>query len=130
MSKPPEIVLCEGANDEVSPTIVSYICDLETGLISANDKRVQASSELPSIKSISYDSAGKVVSDTANESSIPGDRYKFVSREWNSETALQYNRATRCDDRKGRWMSQDPREFAGDDANLYRYVHHPKTEGQ
>ena len=130
MSKPPEVVLCEVANDDPTPTIVTYLYDLETGLITAADKSVQPTSESASIESISYDSAGNLVTDGANEPSIPGDRYKFVSREWNSETALQYNRATRFDNRKGRWTSQDPRGCAAGDANLYPYIGQPKPEGQ
>jgi RHS repeat-associated protein len=130
MNKPPEVVLCEVANDDALPNIATYYCDLEAGLIGTNEERAQSASELASIESISYDSAGNLVSGAENESSIAGERYQFVSREWNADRALQYNRMTRCDNRKGRWTSQDPLAFAGDDANLYRYVHQAKSEGQ
>jgi RHS repeat-associated protein len=93
---------------------------LETGLISPANKSVPPTSGLASIESISYDSAGNLVTANANEPSIPGDRYKFVSREWNGETALQYNRTRLYDPNRGQWATQDPKAFATDDASLHR----------
>jgi hypothetical protein len=94
MTKAPEVVLCDVTNDDTSPTIITYVYDLETRLISAADKSVPPTGESTLIESISYDSAGNLVTSGKNEPSVAGDRYKFVSREWNSETALQYNRTT------------------------------------
>jgi hypothetical protein len=86
MSKPPEVVLCEVANDDTPPKIVTCLYHLEARPIGAADKGVQPTSESASLESITYDSAGNLVSDGASEPSIPGDRYKFVSREWNKRS--------------------------------------------
>jgi hypothetical protein len=55
MSKPPEVV--EVAGDDTLLTIVTYLYDLETWLISAYDKSVPPSRESASIEPIFYDSA-------------------------------------------------------------------------
>ena len=50
-----------------------------------------------------------------------GDRYKFTGREFDSVTG-QYNyRARVYDAAIGRFTSQDPTGFGGEDMNLYRY---------
>jgi RHS repeat-associated protein len=51
-----------------------------------------------------------------------GDRVKFTAREYDPDTGLLYNRARWYDSRVGRWLSEDPSQFSGGDANLYRYV--------
>jgi RHS repeat-associated protein len=51
-----------------------------------------------------------------------GDRYKWTGREYDYDTALQYNRGRYFIPAAGRWMSQDPMGFSAGDANLYRYV--------
>jgi RHS repeat-associated protein len=61
-----------------------------------------------------------------------GDRYKYAGREfdiyWNGSaqvvgpTNLVYNRARFLDVTTTRWISQDPKEFAAGDPNLYRDV--------
>lgn len=55
-------------------------------------------------------------------SPIPGDRFAFTGREWNSTVGLQFNRARYLDSTTGRWSQQDPIHFAARDPNLYRYV--------
>jgi hypothetical protein len=106
MSKPPEVVLCEVAKDHKPPIIVTYFYDLEAKPIGADDKSAQPTSELASIESLSYDSASNLVTEGTNEPSIPGDHFKFVTREWNSETALQYNRHNAL--RRPQWSLDEP----------------------
>jgi RHS repeat-associated protein len=69
--------------------------------------------------SIDYDSFGEILGQT-NPSA--GDRFTFAGREFDSETDLYYNRARYYDANLGRFISQDPIGFAGQDSNLYRYV--------
>jgi RHS repeat-associated protein len=63
------------------------------------------------------DSYGNSPSDSGT-----GDRFKFTGREYDSETGLYYYRARYYDPAIGRFISQDPINFSGRDANLYRYV--------
>ncbi|GAA6623079.1 putative Ig domain-containing protein [Scytonema sp. NUACC26] len=71
------------------------------------------------VNSIDYDSFGKILSQT---NSSAGDRFAFTGREFDSETGLYYNRARYYDANLGRFISQDPIGFGGEDSNLYRYV--------
>ncbi len=58
-----------------------------------------------------------------NEGTVVGSLpILFVSREFDFETGLYYNRARYLDPTTGRWTTQDPLGFAAGDANLYRYV--------
>lgn len=66
-----------------------------------------------------YDSFGQVISQT---NSAVNSRYLFTGREFDSETGLYYYRARYYDQTTGRFLSQDPIGFAGEDTNLYRYV--------
>src|SRR5207244_558835 len=68
---------------------------------------------------IDYDGFGNITNETSPSN---GDRYKWTGREFDSETALQYNRARYLSSSSGAWTSQDPMSFAGGDCNLYRYV--------
>ena len=49
-------------------------------------------------------------------------RYGFTGREKDSDTNLIYHRARWYDAEQGRFISQDPIGFAGDNTNLYSYV--------
>ncbi len=71
------------------------------------------------VNTITYESYGKISSETAPAN---GDRFKYTSREWDSEIGLQYNRARYYNPGVGRWISEDPIGFKGGDNNLYRYV--------
>jgi RHS repeat-associated protein len=71
------------------------------------------------IDRIVYDSYGNIESES---NPAAGDRFKFTAREWNGEIGLQSNRARYYDPAAGRWISQDPIGFAGEDTDLYRYV--------
>jgi RHS repeat-associated protein len=78
------------------------------------------------IDTITYDGFGNI--NTESQSSN-GGRFKWTSREADTETGLQFNRARYYDPRTGRWTSQDPMTFAAGDANLYRYVYNdPSNE--
>jgi RHS repeat-associated protein len=76
------------------------------------------------VDQLSYDSYGNILSET---SSTNGDRFKYTSREWDSEIGLQFNRARYYDPRAGRWISQDPISFDSRDPDLYRYVKNAPT---
>ncbi|AFY47866.1 RHS repeat-associated core domain protein [Nostoc sp. PCC 7524] len=71
------------------------------------------------INSIDYNSFGQILAQT-NPSA--GDRFTFTGREYDEEIALYYYRARYYDANLGRFISQDPIGFAGQDVNLYRYV--------
>jgi len=69
---------------------------------------------------IEYDSFGIV---TAESNPAVGMLFGFTGRERDTETGLQYNRARYYDPSVGRFISQDPSGFRGNDANLYRYAY-------
>lgn len=63
-----------------------------------------------------YDAFGNVTN-----ASFP-TRYQFTGREYDPLARLQYSRARFYDPKLGRFISEDPIEFAGGDVNLYGYV--------
>jgi RHS repeat-associated protein len=64
-----------------------------------------------------YDSYGNVTSGDTSKT-----RYLFTSREFDTATNLQYNRARWYDAAVGRWVSEDPLRFEAGDGNHNRYV--------
>ena len=66
--------------------------------------------------STNYDSFGN-----ATNTSFPS-RYQYTGREFDSFTGLYYYRARWYDANLGRFISEDPIGFAGDDVNLYGYT--------
>src|SRR5262249_25637817 len=48
--------------------------------------------------------------------------YAFTGREWDTETGLYYYRARYYDAKIGRFVSEDPLGFGGDQVNLFSYV--------
>jgi RHS repeat-associated protein len=76
------------------------------------------------LDTLTYDSYGQMLSES---NSSNGDRFKYTSREWDSEIGQQYNRARYYDPAVGRWTSADPSGLiAGLD--LYAYVHNAPNE--
>lgn len=71
------------------------------------------------INELDYSSFGQILNQT---NPIDGSRLTFTGREYDAETGLYYYRARYYDPDLGRFISQDPLGFAGQDANLYRYV--------
>jgi RHS repeat-associated protein len=67
---------------------------------------------------VTYDSYGKVLSDSAGG----GDRFKFTGREYDAGTGLYDYRARSYDPATGRFTTRDPIGFAAGDPNLQRYV--------
>jgi RHS repeat-associated protein len=68
---------------------------------------------------IVYDSYGQVVSQSNPSVDV---RYGYTGRDLDPESGLNYYRARYYDAATGRFISEDPIGFGGDDANLYRYV--------
>jgi RHS repeat-associated protein len=79
------------------------------------------------IKHITYDAFGNVTSDSA-----PGidSLFLFTARPYDPDTGLQNNLNRWYDARAGRWVSEDPLEFFGLDANLNRYVRNSPADGR
>jgi RHS repeat-associated protein len=65
-----------------------------------------------------YDSHGKLTASTGSTV----NPFRYAGREFDSETGLYYYRNRYYDSSIGRFLSEDPLEFEGGDANLYRYV--------
>lgn len=55
------------------------------------------------------------------------DSIGYTGREWDFETGLYYYRARYYDPSIGRFISEDPIGFSGEDTNLYRYVENSPT---
>ena len=66
-----------------------------------------------------YDAFGRV---TSESNPTIDSLFLFTGRPFDSDTQLQNNLNRWYDARVGRWLSEDPIGFAGDDPNLYRYV--------
>ena len=73
--------------------------------------------------SIQYDAFGNITDSDANYRGM----YSYTGRQFDVETDLQYNRVRWYDPTIGRWISQDPMQFAAGDSNLYRYVTNTPT---
>jgi RHS repeat-associated protein len=71
------------------------------------------------VNHITYDSFGKVV---AQSNPSVEFRYGYTGREQDAETGLDYYRARYYDVANGRFISEDPIGFEGEDSNLTRYV--------
>ncbi len=65
-----------------------------------------------------YDSYGRLLS----ISELFVQPYAYTGRELDAESGLYYYRARYYDAQVGRFLSEDPLGFEGDDKNLYRYV--------
>ena len=65
------------------------------------------------------DTFGNILNQTDDTFST---RYLFTGREFDTETGLYYYRARYYNSEVGRFISQDPINFGGEDTNLYRYA--------
>jgi RHS repeat-associated protein len=74
--------------------------------------------------SYTYDSFGKLVT----SSGTPVNPFRYTARESDSETGLYYYRARYYDPSVGRFLSEDPLGFGGEDVNFYRYVDNDPTD--
>lgn len=70
-----------------------------------------------------FDSFGK---QTASSGSLI-DPFQYTGREFDTETGLYYYRARYYDSSAGRFVSEDPLEFAGGGANFYAYATNDPT---
>jgi RHS repeat-associated protein len=71
------------------------------------------------LDSITYDTYGNILAETHPTS---GDRFKYTSREWDSEIGQYFYRARYYGPTIGRFINEDPIGFKGGDSNLFRYV--------
>jgi len=71
------------------------------------------------LDALTYDSYGQILTES---NSANGDRFKFTSREWDSEIGQYYFRARSYSAYDGRFESADPSGFKAGDQNLFRYV--------
>lgn len=77
------------------------------------------------INHIDYAAFGAILRQT---NALAGDRFGFTGRELDQATGLYWLRARYYDTHLGRFITQDPIELAGADANLYRYVRNDPTD--
>jgi RHS repeat-associated protein len=75
------------------------------------------------LDSITYDTFGNIIGETHPTS---GDRFKYTSREWDSEIGQYFYRARYYSPIAGRFESEDPLGFAAD-TDLYCYVRNDPT---
>jgi RHS repeat-associated protein len=78
------------------------------------------------LDSITYDTFGNIIAETHSTS---GDRFKYTSREWDSEIGQYFYRARYYSPSDGRFESEDPSGFSAGDTNLYRYTKNAPTVG-
>lgn len=71
------------------------------------------------VKQIDYDSFGSIIADTNTAFTVP---FGFAGGLHDRETNLVRFGYRDYDPSLGRWTAKDPIDFAGGDANLYRYV--------
>ena len=71
------------------------------------------------IDHMAYSAFGKVVSES---SPATGDRFKYEGLEYDAATGLNFALHRVEDAATGRWLSQDPIGFRGEDVDIYRYV--------
>ncbi len=70
------------------------------------------------VNSLDYDSYGRL----ENSVEAVDNPFAYTGREKDAESGLYYYRSRYYDPHVGRFLSQDPIEFSGGDANIYRYV--------
>jgi RHS repeat-associated protein len=68
---------------------------------------------------LEYNSFGKIISATKNDSSL---QFAYTGKSTDKASELQWNINRWYDTNVGRWVSEDPIGFEGEDANLFRYV--------
>ncbi|CAN1211642.1 hypothetical protein TUMEXPCC7403_15670 [Tumidithrix helvetica PCC 7403] len=109
-------VLAVEASSQVSWTLSDYLGTVRDLVSSAGVVQ----------KHIKYDSFGNV---TAQSAPLVKSRFGFTGREFDTETGLYYYRARYYDSAVGRFISEDPISFAGEDMNLCRYVGNDPMNG-
>ena len=70
------------------------------------------------VNHLTYDSYGNLIAQTDTSHT---SRYRFTGREYDEETGLSFHRARYYDPKVGRFLSEDPIGFLGQDTNLFRY---------
>ena len=73
-----------------------------------------------------YDGFGNITTET-NASN--GDRFRFAGMAYDPTTGQYYDHARNYEGITGRFFSQDPSSFAGDDADMYRYAGNSPADG-
>jgi RHS repeat-associated protein len=101
------------AREDLSGTVAWYLLDR---LGSVRDRTYSSGAQK---HLIDYDGWGNVISET---SPTFRDRYKWVGRDFDAATGLQYNRERFYDATAGRWISQDASGCDAGDSKLNRNV--------
>jgi len=73
------------------------------------------------VAALEFDSFGNPLTASGIEPEAAG-RFGFTGREWDPVTGFYFYRARYYDPELGRFLSEDPLQFAAGDSNLYRYV--------
>ena len=95
------------------PQIFFYEAD---GLGSVTSLTTPSGSVAPTY---TYDSFGFLTASTGSATNW----YRYTARQFDSDTALYYNRARYYDPTTGRFLSEDPIRLFGGTDNFYAYVH-------
>jgi RHS repeat-associated protein len=69
-------------------------------------------------QSYTYDSYGKITASTGTLT----NPFQYTGREFDPETQLNFYRARYYDQSSGRFLSEDPKQFAGGSVDFYDYV--------
>src|ERR1700735_4189107 len=69
-------------------------------------------------QSYTYDSYGKITASTGTLT----NPFQYTAREFDTETQLNFYRARYYDQSSGRFLSEDPKKFAGGSVDFYDYV--------
>ena len=69
-----------------------------------------------------YDSYGRLVAEVEPTQTAAKSPFRFTGREWDTSAELYYYRARGYDAEIGRFLQEDPLDFAAGDPNVYRYA--------
>src|ERR1700733_9594404 len=95
--------------------------------VTASSGRKESSPQTQAGSSKPWVSRGNPNGCRQNRGSLTRSPCKYAGMEFDTTTALYFSRARYYDSTVGRWINEDPTQFAGGDPNLYRYVHNAPT---
>ncbi len=101
------------------PTKLHWLLPSQLGTITDVAEYNPGTDTSTNINHLTYTSFGQIASQT-NSANEP--YYTYTAREWDDDAELYYYRARWYDPGVGRFVSEDPIGFEGNDENLFRYV--------